>query len=82
MSSDTVLTDQGKELIKWKNGFLSNAIKNGGAVVLDVLEQASAIATGRLNELLYQKNDDTENAKFDVPENPQKPGNIIHKNFR
>ena len=30
ISSDTALTDQGKELIKWKNGFLSNAIKNGG----------------------------------------------------
>ena len=28
MSSDTVLTDPGKKLIKWKSGFLSNEIKN------------------------------------------------------
>ena len=58
------------------------AIENGGVVVLDALDQASATVTERLNGLLDQKYDDTEKAKFDVPENPQKPEIIIHKNFR
>lgn len=38
MSHDTVPTDPGKELIKWKNEFLSKEIKNQGVVVLDALE--------------------------------------------
>jgi len=80
--SPTNSSDPGKELIEWKNGFLSNAIENGGVVVLDALDQASATVTERLNGLLDQKYDDTEKAKFDVPENPQKPEIIIHKNFR
>ena len=45
------------------------------------LGQASTTITERLNGLLDQKYDDTENAKFDVPENPQKPEISIHKNF-
>ena len=80
--SPTNSSDPGKELIEWKNGFLSNAIENGGVVVLDALDQASATVTERLNGLLDQKYDDTEKAKFDVPENPQKPEIIIHLNFR
>ena len=80
--SPTNSSDPGKELIEWKNGFLSNAIENGGVVVLHALDQASATVTERLNGLLDQKYDDTEKAKFDVPENPQKPEIIIHKNFR
>jgi len=80
--SPTNSSDPGKELIEWKNGFLSNAIENGGVVVLDALDQASATVTERLNGLLDQKYDDTEEAKFDVPENPQKPEINIHKNFR
>jgi MoxR-like ATPase len=80
--SPTNSTDPGKELIEWKNGFLSNAIENGGVVVLDALDQASATVTERLNGLLDQKYDDTEKAKFDIPENPQKSEIIIHKNFR
>ena len=80
--SPTNDTAPGKELIEWKNGFLSTAIENGGVVVLDALDQASATVTERLNGLLDQKYDDTEKAKFDVPENPQKPEIFIHKNFR
>ena len=80
--SPTNSSDPGKELIEWKNGFLSRAIEDGGVVVLDALDQASATVTERLNGLLDQKYDDTEKAKFDVPENPQKPEIIIHKNFR
>ena len=48
-------------------------IEDGGIVILDALDQASATITERLNGLLYQKYDDTEKTKFDVPENPQKP---------
>ena len=74
--------EPGKELIKWKNGFLSNAIENGGVVILDALDQASSTVTERLNGLLDQKYYDTEKAQFDIPENPQKPQIIIHQNFR
>ena len=80
--SPTNSSDPGRELIEWKNGFLSVAIENGGVVVLDALDQATATVTERLNGLLDQKYDDTEKAKFDVPENPQKPEILIDKNFR
>ena len=80
--SPTNSTDPGRALIEWKNGFLSIAIEKGGVVVLDALDQATATVTERLNGLLDQKYDDTEKAKFDVPENPQNPEIIIHKNFR
>ena len=56
-------------------------LKMGGVVVLNALDQASATDTERLNGLLDQKFDDTEKAKFDVPENPLKSEIIIHKNF-
>ena len=46
------------------------------------MDQATATVTERLNGLLDQKYDDTEKAKFEVPENPQKPEIIIHNNFR
>ena len=57
-------------------------IKDEGVVVLDVFDQVSNTVTERLNGLLDQKYDDTEKAKFDVPENPLKSEIIIHKNFR
>ena len=56
--------------------------ENEGVVVLDALDQASATVTERLNGLLDQKYDDKEKAKFDLPENPQKPEIIIHQHFR
>ena len=34
---------------QWKNGFLSTVNENGGVVVLDALDQASATVTERLN---------------------------------
>ena len=54
IQSPTNDTSPGKELIEWKNGFLSTAIENGGVVVLDALDQASATVTERLNGLLEQ----------------------------
>ena len=39
--SPTNDTSPGKELIEWKNGFLSTAIENGGVLVLDALDLAS-----------------------------------------
>ena len=39
----------GKELIEWKNSFLSNEIENVGVVVLGALDKALAIVTERLN---------------------------------
>ena len=80
--SPTNSSDSGKELIEWKKGFLSNAIENGGIVILDALDQASAAVSERLNRLLDHKHDETEKAKFEVPENPQKPEIDIHLNFR
>ena len=80
--SPTNNSDPGKELIEWKNGFLSNAIEKGGVVILDALDQASVTVTERINGLLDQKYDDPKENIFDVPENPQNPEISIHKNFR
>ena len=46
------------------------------------MDQSFTTVTERLNGLLDQKYDYTEEAKFDVPENSQKPELIIQKNFR
>ena len=80
--SPTNNTEPGEELIEWKNGFLSKAVENGGIVVLDALDQATITVTERLNGLLDQKYDDTEKAKFYIPENPKKPEILINPNFR
>lgn len=80
--SPTNSTEPGSELIKWENGFLTEAIQGGGAVVLDCLDQASSTVTERLNGLLDQKYDDTTKAIFYVPENPQQDEIEINKNFR
>lgn len=42
-------SEPGKELIEWKNIFLSNEIENVGVVVLDALDKASAKVSERLN---------------------------------
>ena len=49
--SPTNSTEPGRELIEWKNGFLSIAIENGGVVVLDSIDQATATVTERLNKI-------------------------------
>ena len=76
------IIDPGKDLLEWKNGFLSIAIENGGVVVLDSLDQAPSAITERLNGLFDQIYDKDENAICQIPEIPQNPGIIIHKNFR
>ena len=74
--------EQEGELMEWKNGFLLDAMENGGIVILDSLDQASAGVIERLSSLLDQKEDNMEIMKFNLPENNQKPEIIIHSNFR
>ena len=80
--SPTNKSEPGEELIEWTKGFLSNAVENGGIVVLDDLNQATTTVTERLNGLLDQKCDETKEAKFDIPENPQEPEIVINPKFR
>ena len=70
-----------QELIKWKSGFLTKAIKKGKCAVLDSLDEAPSIATERLNALFDQKYDGQEKM-FEIPENPKKKQIKINKDFR
>ena len=90
--------DNNNELIKWKNGSLTEAVINGFLIVLDNLDEAPATVLERLNGLLDQKfeddndekesedDNDNENSKskfvFEIPENPKQRKVPIHKNFR
>lgn len=72
-----------ENILEWKEGFLTDSIKNGKIVILDNLQEANSIVTERLNSLLdfkYDKN--IIERKFDIPENPLENSIIIHKNFR
>ena len=72
-----------ENILEWKEGFLTDSIKNGKIVILDNLQEANSIVTERLNSLLdfkYDKN--IMERKFDIPENPLENSIIIHKNFR
>jgi len=72
-----------ENILEWKEGFLTDSIKNGEIVMLDNLQEANSIVTGRLNSLLdfkYDKN--IIESKFEIPENPLENSIIIHKNFR
>ncbi|KAH0791477.1 hypothetical protein GPJ56_004588 [Histomonas meleagridis] len=71
----------GKELIQWKDGFLTLAMESGGSPVLDDVDEATSTVTERLNSALDEKYNDKEQKMFDIPENPQKNQIPIHKNF-
>ncbi|KAK8895427.1 hypothetical protein M9Y10_023891 [Tritrichomonas musculus] len=70
-----------KSLIKWKQGFLSKAIKSGHCAILDSIDEATSTVTERINPLLDQKFD-SDQMKFEVPENPNEPEIMINPNFR
>ena len=74
-------TNDEKEPIKWKPGFLTNAIKKGKCAILDSIDEAAATVTERLNPLLDQ-NSDSKDPVFEIPENPNDPIIPLHKNFR
>ena len=69
------------EILKFKPGFLVEAIENGKTVVLDCINEANATVGERLNGLLDKKNN-AEEEFFDLPENTEKLKIPIHKNFR
>ena len=70
-----------EELLIWKDGFLTEAVKTGLSVVLDNIEEAPSTVTERLNSLL-DKNFGQENEIFDIPENPKNKSIKINLNFR
>jgi len=67
--------------IKWKNGFLLDAIEKGGVVILDAINESNNSVRERIKELFNEKYSDLESPRFSVPENHQKPEIIIHSNF-
>ena len=72
---------EGEEMLVWKNGFLTEGIKNGYTVVLDNINEAPSTVTERLNGLLDKTYDDKE-AFFELPENPNESRIKINTNFR
>jgi len=70
-----------QELLKWKSGFLSEAIEKGKCTVLDSIDEAPSTVTERLNALLDQKYDEKQKY-FEIPENPNQSRIAIHSKFR
>ena len=56
------------EMLKFKPGFLYDAIQNGSTVIFDSINEASSTVSERLNGLLDKKNNENEEF-FEVPEN-------------
>ena len=69
------------EILKFKLGFLVEAIEKGGIVVFDCINETNPEIIERLNSLLDKKNNEEEEY-FDLPENYEKQKIHIHKNFR
>jgi len=72
---------EGEEMLVWKDGFLTDSIKNGYTVVLDNINEAPSTVTERLNGLLDKTYDDKESF-FELPENPNDSRIPINSNFR
>lgn len=74
----------GKEMINWNPGFVTEAVQNGGCIVLDNINQAPSIITERLNSLVDINLDKNEpkDEFFAIPENPNKSKILINKTFR
>ena len=69
------------EMLKFKPGFLYDAIQNGSTVIFDSINEASSTVSERLNGLLDKKNNENEEY-FEVPENSKESKIKIHPNFR
>jgi midasin (ATPase involved in ribosome maturation) len=69
------------EALKFKPGFVVEAIKTGKTVVLDCINEVNITVGERLNGLLDKKNNSDEEY-FDLPEDPENLRIQIHKNFR
>ena len=84
---DTSETDNSKkndkynnEILKFKEGFLVKAIKEGKCVIFDQINEAPSTVYERLNGLLDKKYNDDDNT-FPVPENSEKTSIKIKKNL-
>ena len=71
-------------MINWNPGFVTEAVQNGGCIVLDNINQAPSIITERLNSLVDINLDKNEpkDEFFAIPENPNKSKILINKTFR
>jgi len=69
------------QILKFKAGFLVEAIEKGGIVVLDYINETNPKIIERLNSLLDKKNNEEEEY-FDLPEDVEKLKIPTHKNFR
>ena len=72
---------EGDEMLVWKDGFLTDAIKNGTSIILDNINEAPSTVTERLNGLL-DKTYEKKESFFELPENPNEKKILINENFR
>ena len=72
---------EGEEMLKWNDGFMTEGIRCGFSIILDNINEAPSTVTERLNGLL-DKNYETKNSYFEMPENPKEPKIKINENFR
>ena len=73
---------EGKEMITWVDGFVTTAVKNGGCIVLDNINEAPSTFTERLNSLIEKKLEENKIEYFEIPENPKDPSIKINEKFR
>ena len=69
------------EILKFKEGFLVKAIKNGRCAIFDQINEAPSTVYERLNGLLDKKYNDEDNT-FPIPEYSEKTNPKINRNFR
>ena len=74
--------EETQQLMKWEDGFLTNAIIEGKCCILDDIEEAPSTVTERLNGLLDKKLDIEKERIFEIPECPNRRQVKINKNFR
>ena len=94
-SSETILSDiigkfipkvnkddeySSSSIFEWRNGPLTQAVKNGYSGVFDNISSATSKVIESLNALLEPKDSEEDNY-FDIPQNALEPRIRIHPNF-
>jgi len=81
IGSQKLISENGKDELRFEPGFLYNSIDEGSCIVLDNINEAPSRVIERLNGLLDKKNNEEEKY-FEVQENTKNPKLKIHRNFR
>ena len=70
------------KVLKFKPGYLVDAIENGKVMIFDEINEVSKSILGRLNILLDKRYNGNKEEFFYLPEDSEKMKTLIHDNFR